>query len=158
MDARRHQPGSEWGTVHPCDSHPTRYTGSLPSNSQSGAQSDPRVYLAAERTFLAWIRTGLALMGFGFVVARFGLFLREMELTQHPLTIRSTRFTVTVGTVLILIGVIVNVASVLQHVRFVNDLKSGRELNLRPAVLAVIIALALALIGLVVTIYLLFVR
>lgn len=40
--------------------------------------TDPRVFMAAERTFLAWIRTGLALMGFGFVVARFGLFLSEL--------------------------------------------------------------------------------
>jgi putative membrane protein len=31
--------------------------------------TDPRVFMAAERTFLAWIRTGLALMGFGFGLA-----------------------------------------------------------------------------------------
>lgn len=40
------------------------------------AQTDPRVFFAAERTLLAWVRTGLGLIGLGFVVARFGLFLR----------------------------------------------------------------------------------
>ena len=39
-----------------------------------GAEQDPRVYFAAERTFLAWIRTGLGLIGIGFAVSRFGLF------------------------------------------------------------------------------------
>src|ERR1039457_708519 len=41
-----------------------------------GAEQDPRVYFAAERTFLAWIRTGLGLIGVVFAVAPFGLFLR----------------------------------------------------------------------------------
>jgi putative membrane protein len=45
-------------------------------NETKDSSTDPRFYMAAERTFLAWIRTGIAFMGFGFVVARFGLFLR----------------------------------------------------------------------------------
>jgi putative membrane protein len=45
--------------------------------------TDPRIYMAAERTFLAWIRTGIAFMAFGFVVARFGLFLREIALSNN---------------------------------------------------------------------------
>src|SRR5471030_843463 len=47
-------------------------------NEVQGSATDPRIYMAAERTFLAWLRTGIACMGFGFVVARFGLFLHEM--------------------------------------------------------------------------------
>ncbi len=39
------------------------------------AESDPRVYFAAERTLLAWLRTGIAVIGLGFLVARFGVFL-----------------------------------------------------------------------------------
>ena len=119
---------------------------------------DPRVYLAAERTFLAWIRTGLALMGFGFVVARFGLFLREVEFTQRQVSLHSGRFTLWVGTALILVGVLVNVFSALQHIRFVHAVKRGTEVVDRPATMAVVIALILAVTGVAMTIYLVFVR
>jgi len=119
---------------------------------------DPRVYLAAERTFLAWIRTGLALMGFGFVVARFGLFLREVEFGQHQADLHSGRFTLWVGTALILVGVIVNVFSALHHVRFVRAVRSGVEVVDRPVTMAVVIALILAVTGVAMTVYLVLVR
>ena len=119
---------------------------------------DPRVYLAAERTFLAWIRTGLALMGFGFVVARFGLFLREVEFSQHQVDLHSGRFTLWVGTALILVGVIVNLFSALHHVRFVRAVRSGVEVVDRPVTMAVAIALILAVTGVAMTVYLVFAR
>ena len=119
---------------------------------------DPRVYLAAERTFLAWIRTGLALMGFGFVVARFGLFLREVEFSQHQVDLHSGRFTLWVGTALIQVGVIVNLFSALHHVRFVRAVRSGVEVVDRPVTMAVAIALILAVTGVAMTVYLVFVR
>lgn len=122
------------------------------------AAIDARVYLAAERTFLAWIRTGLALMGFGFVVARFGLFLREMEFSQHPITLRSAHFTLWVGTVLIVIGVAVNVFSAVEHIQFVRALRTGGPALDRPVTMAVVISLTLAAIGLGMTVYLVFVR
>ncbi len=128
------------------------------AETNSSAVGDARVYLAAERTFLAWIRTGLSLMGFGFVVARFGLFLRELEFSQHPLTLRSARFTLWVGTALIMIGVVVNVLSAVQHVQFVRAVRSGSQMVDRPATMAVVISLTLAVIGLGMTIYLVFVR
>ena len=129
-----------------------------PVPTRAAAAEDPRVYLAAERTFLAWIRTGLALMGFGFVVARFGLFLREIEFSQHPLSQHSARFTLWVGTALILIGVTVNLFSALQHVRFVHNVKRGVDVVDRPVTMAVAIALILAVTGVAMTIYLVFVR
>jgi putative membrane protein len=129
------------------------------TDSGQPATKDPRVYLAAERTFLAWIRTGLALMGFGFVVARFGLFLRELEFRQGgALPMRSAHFTLWVGTALILIGVIVNVLSAVQHVEFVRAVKQSAELVERPATMAVVIAFILAFTGVAMTIYLVIVR
>lgn len=131
-----------------------------PVPTRAAAAEDPRVYLAAERTFLAWIRTGLALMGFGFVVARFGLFLREIEFSQHSLSLHSGRFTLWAGTALILIGVIVNVFSALHHVHFVRAVKRGTETEVvdQPVTMAVAIALILAVTGVAMTIYLVFVR
>ncbi len=41
--------------------------------------TDPRIYMAAERTFLAWVRTSIALMIFGFVVDKFEIFLSELQ-------------------------------------------------------------------------------
>ena len=97
-------------------------------------------------------------MGFRFVVARFGLFLRELEFSQHPLTLRSAHFTLWVGTALIMIGVVVNVLSAVQHVQFVHAVKSGSPAVDRPPTMAVVISLTLAMIGLAMTIYLVFVR
>ncbi|MCS7084433.1 MAG: DUF202 domain-containing protein, partial [Aquificaceae bacterium] len=41
--------------------------------------TDPRIYMAAERTFLAWIRTSIALIIFGFVIEKFEFFLMQLE-------------------------------------------------------------------------------
>jgi uncharacterized protein (DUF302 family)/uncharacterized membrane protein YidH (DUF202 family) len=119
-----------------------------------GALSD---YLAAERTLLAWVRTGLALMGFGFVVARFGLFLQQIQIIQHvPLT-ESYGLSLWFGTVLIVLGVIVNLFSGWQYVRLVRDLDRGEPTHC-PSTYTVTIAFLLALVGLAMAIYLLSVR
>jgi putative membrane protein len=118
---------------------------------------DPRVYLAAERTFLAWIRTGLALMGFGFVVARFGLFLRELSVTVQPVP-QTPHFSVWIGTALVLIGVAVNLLAALHHMRLVRELNRGIVWFDRPSRLAISVALVLAVVGILMAIYLAFVR
>jgi putative membrane protein len=90
---------------------------------------DPRVYFAAERTFLAWIRTGLALMGFGFVVARFGMILRELGSTTAAMSVKSSGFSLWTGTVLVLIGVLVNGVSAFQHLKTIRELNEGRDVT-----------------------------
>jgi putative membrane protein len=118
---------------------------------------DPRVWLAAERTFLAWIRTGIALMGFGFVVARFGLFLRELAIAHQPLPHHSTGLSLWGGSGLLIIGIIVNIGAVLQHVRLLNRLNRGEVLN-RYSSAAIAVALILALLGLVMVVNLVLLR
>jgi uncharacterized protein (DUF302 family)/uncharacterized membrane protein YidH (DUF202 family) len=111
-------------------------------------------YLAAERTFLAWIRTGLALMGFGFVVARFGLFLQQIQVVEHAPSAQSYGLSLWFGTVLIAVGVVVNIYSAWDHVRLVRQLDQGGPVPPRPSMQAVSIALFLALVGLAMAIYL----
>jgi inner membrane protein YidH len=119
---------------------------------------DPRIYFAAERTYLAWIRTGLALMGFGFVVARFGLFLKELAATRPDLGIKSSGFSLVVGTGLILIGVIVNVTSSVTHYRTIEQFNRGEAAVGHHSVTATAVALALALLGVGMSVYLIAVR
>lgn len=128
-----------------------------PKSEAVPAQSDPRVYFAAERTFLAWIRTGLALMGFGFVVARFGLFLRELSLRNSNLPQVSTHTTgssVWLGTALVIVGVFINLSAVMTHIRQVKQLRSGEWIGGRISKTAVTLALVLSAAGVGLAIYL----
>lgn len=117
---------------------------------------DPRIYFAAERTFLAWLRTGLGLMGIGFAVSRFGLFLRQVRLGA-ALPLHTTGVSVYSGVSLVMLGVVVNIAAVVYHIRTIRRLQtgmweSGLSLN------AIVLALLLASIGLGMAIFLLVVR
>jgi putative membrane protein len=120
--------------------------------------SDPRTYFAAERTFLAWIRTGLGLMGIGFAVARFGLFLREMRQAPTQAPVHATGFSVYSGVALVALGVAVNIAAVAHHVRTVRELKTGTWVGGRVSTNAVVLALILALAGVAMGFYLIFLR
>jgi putative membrane protein len=119
------------------------------------AEKDPRVHLAAERTFLAWIRTGLALMGFGFVVARFGLLLRQIAATSHDPEIKAYGFSLWAGTGLVLVGVFVNLASTIRHLRIVGRINRGEDIVARPSYTAVAVAMILAVLGVAMVIFLL---
>jgi putative membrane protein len=113
-----------------------------------------RDYLAEERTFLAWIRTGLALMGFGFVVARFGLFLQVMQSTRGGSAAQGHGFSPWMGTAFIVVGVAVNLLSIRRHLNLVGELNRGQVAVRRSSQQAVLLALFLALIGIVMALYL----
>jgi putative membrane protein len=113
----------------------------------AGASDDPRIYFAAERTFLAWIRTGLGLMGVGFAVSRFGLFLREMRASELHEPVHSTGLSVYSGVAMVALGVVINLAAVIQHYRVVSDLRNGTWVPGRVSTNAVVLALLLVVIG-----------
>jgi putative membrane protein len=115
-------------------------------------------YLAAERTFLAWIRTGLALMGFGFVIARFALFLQALQVGQRDLPVRFNDVSPWLGAALISLGIIVNIWSMVAHVRLVQQLNSGGSEFKRTSVLAIGLAVVLAALGLAMAVYLVTIR
>lgn len=115
---------------------------------------DPRIFWAKERTFLAWIRTGLALMGFGFVVARFNLFLRMIQARADAPLPSPTGWSMWFGTILVLLGVLVQVFVVVDYVLFVSVFKRGETPELKPSYLGIGISLGLVLIGLVMAVYL----
>jgi putative membrane protein len=121
-------------------------------------EQDPRVYFAAERTFLAWIRTGLGLMGVGFAVARFGLFLRQMQVTQTHAPIHQSGISVLSGTAIVALGVIVLIASVIQHLVLIRELSTGTWTPGRSSRNAIVLATLLALVGVALAIYLLIIR
>jgi putative membrane protein len=122
------------------------------------AERDPRVYFAAERTFLAWIRTGLGLMGVGFAVARFGLFLRQMQSEETHMPIHATGLSVWSGVALVALGVIVNLSAVFSHIAVVKRLRSGTWIPGQVSKSAVALAIVLAIVGIGMGLYLLFVR
>ena len=120
----------------------------------SDGPSDPRIYLAAERTFLAWLRTGIALMGFGFVVARFGLFLRELAARPDPAPPIHASFSLPVGVLLIVLGIIVNVIAAIRHRRCIRALDRGEFRQHFGSLFGLWLTGLLALIGLGVAVYL----
>ena len=121
-------------------------------------EQDPRVYFAAERTFLAWIRTGLGLMGVGFAVARFGLFLRERRASEAHLTVHGTGLSVWSGVAIVMLGVIVLISAVAQHIVLIRELSVGTWKAGRVSRSAVVLATLLALVGIAMAIYLLVLR
>ena len=86
-------------------------------------------------------------MGFGFVVARFGLFLRELAAVHQVASHRTTGLSLWLGTALLIIGITVNVAATVQHVRLINRLNRGEVLDSYSGA-AIVVALILAVLGL----------
>jgi len=119
-------------------------------------QASASDYLASERTFLAWIRTGIALMGLGFVLARFGLFLEEFNRIEPAMPARPYGLSLWIGVTLILMGVAVCFLSTWRHQRMLKELRAGESLFAHSPRLAVGMAAALIVLGLIMAGYLIF--
>lgn len=116
--------------------------------------NDPRVFFAAERTLLAWNRTALALMAFGFVIERFGLFARLLRDEPGSASPLSGAASLWIGIAFIAIGAAVSVIAVLQYRKVLQTLKpveipEGYRVNL-----GVCTNVAVAVLGIVLTLYL----
>ena len=127
-----------------------------PDAKPSSDPTNAATYFAAERTLLAWVRTGLAMMGFGFVVARFGLFLRELASVHESPEPQRLGISLWVGTALVALGVAVNLVAAARHFMTVKRLNRREPLEFRPMSLGIIVALVLALLGVVIAFYLTF--
>jgi putative membrane protein len=122
----------------------------------SGPISDPRVYLAAERTFLAWIRTSVSLMGLGFVVARFALWTRDHALSTSPgspvIPTISPTISTWLGFGMVCVGVFVSVYAAARHREYVRSLEQGVANPPLPVKTSLIVAALLAAVGLAIAV------
>ena len=115
--------------------------------------NDPRVFFAAERTLLAWSRTSITVMVFGFVVERFGLLVHILLPKGGEIIQRNISFWV--GLIFILFGVTLSVLSMIQYFRVLKTLKKEEVPQGYWLHLGVVTNIVLALLGLLVTLYLL---
>ena len=116
--------------------------------------SDPRVQMAAERTLLAWIRTGLAMMAFGFVVARFALVLQTLGAkTNFAFSVSGT----VIGILMVLLGSVASGGAAFHYRIYYRGLIRDGQQPFTPWLLAVYVAIAIAVIGMLLIVYLVFV-
>jgi len=84
-----------------------------------------RDHLANERTFLAWVRTSVAIVVFGFAIGRFAIAMRQLTAFQGHES-RATGFSVWMGTISILAGLVMVVAGLLRYRKTRAQLDEGK--------------------------------
>ena len=104
-----------------------------------------RNYMASERTLMGWIRTALSMISFGFTIGKLGQTFSEVEVKG---VFRGVRVVGVEGIAyfLVVLGTVALFAATVQHVLRVGEYRR-MGLGVRPAGLAVIIALLLVIVG-----------
>ena len=97
-------------------------------------------------------------MAFGFVLARFGIFLRSLSASTAIPDVKSAHFSVSVGIGLIVIGVVVQILSMVHYRRLIRNLNAGLAEFDRPSTLANSVSIIMAVVGTAMAIYLSLVR
>ena len=119
------------------------------------AESDPRVFFAAERTLLAWLRTGLTIMALGFVVARFGLFLRLVSFQSSSAAVEGRLgASAMLGIVFVAVGAVAILVATIQHRRFVATLSLADLPASYNRTFAVVLSTVVGVLGLLLAAYL----
>ena len=88
-----------------------------------------RTQLALDRTTLAWVRTALAMTSFGFSMVAFFRAIRQH--TPDAETIRLHHFAITMGTALIIIGIVSMVLAGWSH--WLTLCRGSNEVTSRPS-------------------------
>ncbi len=87
--------------------------------------TDPRIYMAAERTFLAWIRTSISLIVFGFVIEKFEFFLVQLEKVFNMHLKGDHKTLVNVGVFIIFIGLFTLILGTINFYRTIKQVDAG---------------------------------
>ena len=87
--------------------------------------TDPRIYMAAERTFLAWVRTSIALIVFGFVIEKFEFFLEQLEKVFNISLKGDHRALASVGVFIIFIGLFTLILGAINFYRTIKQVDVG---------------------------------
>jgi len=114
-----------------------------------------RDHLANERTFLAWVRTSVSVVVFGFAIGRFAVAMRQLTALQGQGS-KATGFSVWMGTISIIGGVVMMVAALVRYRRVRTQLDEGK---FQPAGFIVdLVAVLIVLFGLALAGYLIYVQ
>jgi inner membrane protein YidH len=95
-------------------------------------------------------------MGFGFVLARFALLAHQLRSTgQAPLPEDADDLSRYFGTALVMVGVLTTAAATISHVQTVRRLNTGEPFVGRPTWVGILVAVILAVVGGLMSVYLL---
>jgi putative membrane protein len=106
-----------------------------------------RTALALDRTTLAWIRTALTMATFGFGTVGFFRSLRQSSATPESVLLHQSA--IRFGVALIVLGVLATVLSAISHWFALRRIRQHEAPVLTQWPLSIVIAVLLAIIGLV---------